>query len=128
MTIAALVLALAVLAGLAVMQVLIIMGKPVGEYAWGGQNRVPTPRVRKASVAAIALCVAFALLLMSRAGVLPGGSTLVIVVATWVLFAYSTFMIGLNAISRSRRERVVATPVSALMALSVFVIALGPGT
>ncbi|PSK93694.1 hypothetical protein CLV63_116101 [Murinocardiopsis flavida] len=127
MTTAAIAVALAVLIGLAVMQVLIIAGRPVGEYAWGGQHRVATPRLRRAAAAAIVLYVGFALLLMSRAGVLPGGSTGVIVVATWVLFAYCAVAIVPNSISRSRRERLVQTPVSIVLAFSVLVIAAAPG-
>ncbi|MBB3666117.1 hypothetical protein FB384_005078 [Prauserella sediminis] len=128
MTILALGLALAVLAGLTVMQLLLIGGRPVGEYAWGGQHRVATPRLRQAAVVAVVLYAGFALLLLSRAGVLHGGDTTAIAAATWVLFAYCASSIALNAISRSRRERIVQTPVSMLLALGVLVIAInGPG-
>jgi hypothetical protein len=126
MTIAALVVALAVLIGLSVMQILIICGLPVGEYAWGGQHRVATPRLRLLAVVAIALYVGFSLLLMSRSSVLAGGSTRMVVVATWVLFAYCAVSIALNAASRSRRERIVQTPVSILLTLSVLVVAMAP--
>lgn len=126
MTIAALVVALTVLIGLSVMQILIISGLPVGEYAWGGRHRVATPRLRLLAVVAIALYVGFSLLLMSRSGVLAGGSSRVVVVATWVLFAYCAVSIALNAASRSRRERIVQTPVSVLLTLSVLVVAMSP--
>jgi hypothetical protein len=126
MTITALVVALAVFIGLSVMQILIISGRPIGEYAWGGQHRVATPRLRLLAVVAIALYVGFSLLLMSRSGVLAGGSTRVVVVATWALFAYCALSIALNAASRSRRERIVQTPVSVLLTLSVLVVAMGP--
>ncbi len=125
-TTAALLVALALLAGLTVMQFLIIGGQPIGEYAWGGQHRVPPPRLRRAAVVAILLYLGFAALLLSRSGVLPGRGTGVIAVATWVLFAYCIVGTVLNLISRSRRERLVQTPVSTLLAISVLLIATGP--
>lgn len=128
MTTAALVLALVVLSGIGVLQALVLAGLPLGEYVWGGQERVPTPRLRWSAAASLALLLGFALLLASRAGALPGGGSPAIVAATWVLFAYSVLMVGLNAVSRSRPERLTATPASALLALSTLVIALGPTT
>ncbi|GAA1075514.1 hypothetical protein [Nocardiopsis metallicus] len=125
MTTAALVLALAVLSVLGVVQALILVGFPLGEYVWGGQARVPTPRLRWSAAIALVILPGFALLLASRAGLLPGGGSPAIVIATWVLFTYSVLMVGLNAVSRSRPERLTATPASALLALSTFVIALG---
>ncbi|MBK1789207.1 hypothetical protein [Prauserella cavernicola] len=124
MTAVALAAAFTLLAGLAVMQVLIIGGLPVGEYAWGGQTRVPTPRLRRAAAVAIVLYLGFAALLASRAGLLPGGGTTTVVVATWLLLAYCALSVVLNALSRSSRERLVQTPVSVLLTLSVLVIAL----
>jgi hypothetical protein len=48
--IVALVVSLAILAALTVMQVLLIAGAPIGEYAWGGQHRVLPSRRRLAAV------------------------------------------------------------------------------
>lgn len=128
MSVVALGPALVVLTGLTVMQVLFIGGLPIGEYAWGGQHRTATPRLRRAAVVAIVLYALFAALLLSRAGILPGGDTTVVAAPTWVLFAYCAASIVLNAVSRSRRERIVQTPVSILLALSVLIIAIsGPG-
>ncbi|GAA1227521.1 hypothetical protein GCM10009676_07250 [Prauserella halophila] len=124
MTFLALGVALAVLIGLAVMQLLFIGGRQVGEYVWGGQHRVATPRLRRAAVVAIVLYAEFALLLLSRAGVLPGGDTTAITAATWVLLAYCASSIALSAVSRSRRERIVQTPVSILLALGALVVAI----
>lgn len=128
MTSAALVLALVVLSGLGVIQALVLAGFPLGEYVWGGQEPVPTPRLRWSAAIALVILLGFALLLTSRAGFLPGGESPAIVIATWVLFAYSVLMVGLNAVSRSRPERLTATPASALLALSTLVLALGSGT
>lgn len=122
----ALTVTLVVLAGLTLMQILLIAGLPLGSIAWGGQHRVLPRRLRIAAVVAIMLYVGFAALLMSRAGLLPGGSLPVVIVGTWILFAYCAASIVLNAISRSRNERLVQIPVSALLTIGVLVIAIGP--
>ncbi len=124
MTTAALVVALALLLALAGLQVALIRGAPLGEYAWGGQHRVLPPRLRPAAVVAIALYGLFAAILLARAGIIDGGGGIV-VVATWVLLGYLCLGVVLNAISRSRRERIVQTPLSLLLALCVLVLALG---
>ena len=46
-------------------------------------------------------------------------------VATWVLVGYFVLGIGMNAISRSRPERAVMTPVCVILAVASLVIALG---
>lgn len=124
----ALVAALALLSGLAVMQVLLIMGAPLGSIAWGGRHRVLPGRLRIAAGTALILYAAFAALLLSRAGLLPGGTSPVIIVLTWILFGYCALSIVPNAISRSRNERIVQVPVSVLLSASVLLIALSPST
>ena len=66
-----------------------------------------------------------AMVLWSRAGILPGGDATAIRVITWVLVAYFTFGIALNALSRSRAERVTAAPACLLLSVASLVLALG---
>jgi hypothetical protein len=125
MTTAALTVSLILLTALAAMQALLGLGLPLGNYAWGGRHRILPPRLRIASLAAIVIYGAFAALLLSRTGVLPGRETALVVVATWVLFAYSLLSIGGNIASRSRHERIVQIPASAVLSAAIFVVALG---
>lgn len=125
MTTMALVLTLSILAGLALMQILLIGGLPLGDYGWGGQHRALPPRLRVAAAVAILLYAGFAVLLLSRSGVLADGGSTLVVAATWVLFGYCAVSIVPNAISRSRRERLVQTPASVLLTVGVLVIAVG---
>lgn len=120
----ALIVALALLAVGVVFQVALVAGMPWGRFAWGGSHRVLPQRLRIGSAIAVVLYLAFSLLLLSRAGVLPGGDSVVIVVLTWVLFAYFAVGVVMNAISRSRPERWTMTPVCAMLALVTLIIAL----
>jgi hypothetical protein len=72
----------------------------------------------------IVLYAAFAVLILQAAGglsVLPDG---VADVAIWVLAGFFVLGIAMNAISRSRPERLVMTPVVAVLAAACLVLAV----
>jgi hypothetical protein len=119
------VLALALLAALAVFQGLLVAGLPLGRFAWGGRNEVLPVGLRIGSVVSVALYAAFAVLILQAAGrlaLLPDGF---VGVAIWVLTGYFALGIVMNAISRSRPERLVMTPVVTVLAVACLVLALG---
>ena len=119
------VVACVLLAGLAVFQGLLVAGRPLGRFAWGGQNEVLPTGLRVGSVVSIVLYGFFALLLLTAAGlltVLPDGF---VQVATWVLTGYFLLGVGMNAASRSRPERLVMTPVVLLLAVCCLLLAVG---
>ena len=113
------------LAALAAFQLALIAGAPWGRLAWGGQDRVLPARKRIGSVVSIVLYAVFAVVALDRAGVadlLPDGFA---VVAMWVIVAYLALGIPLNAISRSRPERFVMTPVVVVLVVLALLVALG---
>lgn len=124
MSTAAAIVAALVLAGIAVVQVLAAAGRPVGHFVWGGRHRVLPPGLRIGSALSILIYAAFAALLFSRAGLLPGSTTPFVTVATWVLVAYFTLGIAMNAISRSPAERATMTPACAILAAATLTLAL----
>jgi hypothetical protein len=118
------VLAVVVLAGLAAFQATLIAGQPLGRFAWGGQHTVLPTGLRVGSAVSVALYAAFAVLILCAAGastVLPAG---LVDVAIWVLTGYFALGIAMNAISRSRPERLVMTPVVLVLAAVCLVLAL----
>jgi hypothetical protein len=124
MTAVALVVALGLLTLLAAFQIGLACGAPWGHFAWGGSHRVLPRRLRIGSVVSVLLYGVFAALLLSRAGHLPGGGTVLVTVSIWVLFGYFVIGIGLNAISRSRPERWTMTPVCVMLAGMTLIVAL----
>jgi len=122
-TVVAATVAIVVLAALAVLQVLVALGRPYGHLVWGGQHRILPRRLRIGSAVSILLYAAFAAILLWRAGVF-GDAGAVAQMATWVLFAYFGVGVVLNAISRSRPERIMGTLASAVLAACTLVIAL----
>lgn len=113
------------LAGLAVFQVALIAGAPVGRFAWGGQHKVLPAKLKAGSAVSILLYFVFGWLALGHAGLLPvpGGRTLTSV-AVWVLTGYFAVGVAMNAISRSKPERLVMTPLALVLAVLFLVLAL----
>ncbi|WP_041795239.1 hypothetical protein [Modestobacter marinus] len=115
----------ALLAGLAVVQVLLAAGAPLGRFAWGGQHVVLPAGLRVGSAVSVAVYAAVAVVLLDRAevvDVLPDG---LVHVLAWVLTGYFTLGTAMNAVSRSRPERLVMTPVALALAVVCLLLALG---
>jgi hypothetical protein len=119
------VVACVLLAALAVFQVALIAGAPLGRFAWGGQHRVLPTRLRIGSSVSVVLYAVIG-------WVIAGSVTLLDTPADergadpgiWVLTAYFAVGIVLNLISRSRPERFVMTPVVLVLTACCLVIAL----
>jgi hypothetical protein len=119
------VLACLVLGALAVFQVLLVLGAPLGRFAWGGQHRVlPTP-LRAGSVVSIVIYALLATVVLARADLVslavPAG---VVRTATWAVVVYLLLGVGLNLASRSKPERAVMSPVTAVLCALYAVVAL----
>jgi len=115
-----------ILAGLAIFQVALAVGAPIGRFAWGGQHDVLPARLRIGSVVSILLYALFALILLERAELVTVfGSEPFVQVATWVLFGYFALGILMNGISRSKAERNVMVPVTLVLAALTLLVALG---
>jgi hypothetical protein len=119
------VVASVLLAGLAVFQVLLAAGRPLGRFAWGGQNEVLPAGLRVGSVVSICLYAFFAVLLLTAAGVLTGLPEGFVRVSVWVLTAYFGLGVVMNAASRSRPERLVMTPVALVLCGACLLVATG---
>ena len=119
------VLACLVLGALAVFQLLLALGAPLGRFAWGGKHRVlPTP-LRAGSVVSIAIYALLVTVLLARAGLAsPGIPDGVVRTATWVVVIYLLLGVGLNLASRSKPERAVMSPVTAVLCALFAVVAL----
>jgi hypothetical protein len=112
------------LAALAVFQASLVAGAPWGRLAWGGQHVVLPTNLRVGSAVSIALYGLFAVFMLQAAGaveVLPRG---LVDVGIWVLAGYFILGVVMNAVSRSRPERLVMTPVVLALAGVCLVLAV----
>lgn len=113
------------MAALALFQLALIVGAPIGHLAWGGQDRVLPARKRVGSVISIVLYALFAIVVLQRAGLVSVIPVPAIVdIGIWVLFAYFVLGIVMNALSRSKPERWTMAPLCLVLAVLVLVVAL----
>ncbi|WP_104136722.1 hypothetical protein [Cryobacterium sp. Y62] len=126
MTTAAATLLCIILAFLAIFQLLLIAGLPLGRFAWGGQHAVLPTHLRIGSAVSIVIYLVFALLVLERVALTSLIPTATFIgVAAWVLTGYFTLGVIMNGISRSKPERLVMTPVSLVLAGLCLVVAIG---
>lgn len=113
-----------ILALLAVFQLALVLGAPLGRFAWGGTHRVLPARLRIGSAVSIVIYAVIAVLALDRVGAIDLVPDVVSTVGMWIVFAYFVLGIPLNAMSRSRAERYTMTPVVAVLAVLSLIVAL----
>ncbi|MBG0510475.1 hypothetical protein I3J13_16970 [Agrobacterium sp. MOPV5] len=112
-----------ILLALSLFQIALAAGAPFGRLAWGGAHRVLPVRRRIASASAPLIYAFFASFPLQKAGyahIWPSGW---IEPGIWIIACYLAVSAGLNAMSKSRPERLVMTPVAAVLAILFFIVA-----
>ncbi|WP_281886736.1 hypothetical protein [Agromyces rhizosphaerae] len=117
----------AVLVLLAVFQLALVLGAPLGRFAWGGQHRLLPPRLRVGSAVSIVVYAFIAAIAWDRVGLIDIFGGAFSEVAMWVVVGYFALGILMNAVSRSVPERAVMVPVSIVLTGLSLLIALGYG-
>ena len=119
------ILAALVLSFVAIFQILLAIGLPLGGAAWGGTHRVLPARLRIASAFSSLLLGLAAWIVLARTGLvtIPWQSS-VVRVGTWVVFSFLTLNTVANFVSKSRIERTVMTPVAFVCSACLLVVAL----
>lgn len=112
-----------VIAGLALFQVALAAGAPLGRFAWGGaEARLPTA-LRIGSLVSLLIYVVCAAIILDRAGLVDVVGVAVSGIGAWLVAGFMSLGVVMNAISRSAPERLTMTPVALLLAVSAFVTA-----
>jgi hypothetical protein len=110
---------------LAVFQLALALGAPLGHFAWGGTHRVLPPKLRIGSLVSIVIYALIVVIALDRSRVIDVVPDPVSTVGMWVVFGYFVLGIPLNAVSRSRPERFTMTPVVLVLAVLSLLVALG---
>jgi hypothetical protein len=123
---AAALLACVVLAGLGQFQASLVAGAPLGRFAWGGAHEVLPRRLRVGSLTSVGLYALFAVIVLEKAGVTSiVAAAAVSDIGSWVLSGYFFLGVLVNAISRSKPERAVMTPVALMLSVLCLLVAWG---
>jgi hypothetical protein len=115
-----------VLGLLGLFQLALAAGAPLGRFAWGGGQEQLTTPYRIGSIISILIYAVFAVIAAERAGfvtLLPAPD--IARIGVWVITGYMALGIFMNAISRSKPERRVMTPVALVLFATSLVVALG---
>lgn len=106
-------------------QLTLAAGLPWGEFAWGGTYKGVLPNhLRIASLAAIALLIAFAYIVLIRAELVKSKWQSLSRKLIWGVVAYCALGIVANAVSPSFWESVIWVPVTLLMFVTSFIVAI----
>lgn len=110
--------------GIAVFQLLIVLGSPLGEYSWGGKYKGVLPaKFRILSLSSVfLLCFMGYVFLLHAKVIVSDQMSLPTNILTWVFTAF----LGLNTLgnlaSPSKKERLVMTPVAGLAFVLCFIV------
>ena len=113
------------LGGLALFQLALAAGAPLGRFAWGGGHQRLPARLRLGSLLAIAIYAVFAVIVLERArliSLLPYPS--IAGIGIWIVIAYLAIGVVMNAISRSKPERYAMTPLALALAVLALLVAI----
>lgn len=114
-----------ILALLAIFQVALSLGAPLGRFAWGGQHRILPMRLRIGSVISIFIYTIIAILILSKAQIMHLQLVDTVVnIGSWIIAGYFTLGVIMNGISRSKAERNLMTPVALALSATTLIVAL----
>lgn len=105
--------------------VMLAFGLPFGEYAMGGRHVVMPPPMRVACALSVVVQLAAIAVLMQAGGIIDTPLRDSAAIAVCYGFAgYLTLNVVMNALSKSRKERLVMTPLSLLAAICFWATAI----
>ncbi|MBP6186277.1 MAG: hypothetical protein KA421_00785 [Rhodoluna sp.] len=111
----------------AMFQLALVLGAPMGEYAFGGQHPGKLPKqFRITSAFSFVFLLAVGGHYLAQAGVFtplfPGAIN---TVANWCLVGFNVVGLVMNSISRSKKERQMWVPVLLLSVVLSIIVAFG---
>jgi hypothetical protein len=110
---------------IAIFQIALALGAPLGEYTLGGKFPGKLPgQMRAAALVQILILFVFAFLVVVRAGIAFEQYYPIARIGIWFVVAF--FVLGsiLNLSSASRKEKLVMGPANVLALVSTFMVAI----
>ncbi|MCC6155366.1 MAG: hypothetical protein IT367_16480 [Candidatus Hydrogenedentes bacterium] len=106
-------------------QIALLLGASWGEFTLGGKYSGALPgRARLIPLVSALLLVGFGVIVVSRAGLAFPGLRGVSTYIVWIVVAYCALGCVANAITPSRRERMLWLPVVAVLLVASVIVAL----
>lgn len=110
--------------GIAIFELLLALGLPLGKAAWGGQHRILPTNLRIASFVSVFIYIFASYVVLSEASLLGFSPDAFTSIAIWVFVVLFFSGVIMNGISRSKLERNIMTPIALLFFIFSLIIAL----
>ncbi|TKJ27547.1 MAG: hypothetical protein CEE42_02485 [Promethearchaeota archaeon Loki_b31] len=119
------IIAVVLFAGMSVFQLLLVLGLPFGRLAYGGKYEKLPSKMKIISLIGIVIFIFTSLSVLERAEIIIIFNNLMFVmVVVWIIAVYLTFITIMNAISKSKWEKLIMTPISLTLAICCFIVVI----
>jgi hypothetical protein len=111
--------------GMAIFQVLLSLGFPLGEAAMGGYHKILPKPLRFASAVSAIILLFMGFVFLQYAKVVSFGfNELFTNIIVWVITVYLALNTIANLVSKSKKERQIMTPISSIAFILCLFVAL----
>ncbi|MBA7526006.1 hypothetical protein ES705_18166 [subsurface metagenome] len=119
------IIAVVLFAGMSVFQLLLVLGLPFGRLAYGGKYEKLPSKMKIISLIGIVIFIFTTLSVLERAEIIIIFNNLMFVtVIVWIIAVYLAFITLMNAISKSKWEKLIMTPISLTLAICCFIVVI----
>ena len=111
--------------GIMCFQILLALGFPFGQAAWGGKYKRLPPGFRIASLFSAGIMAFASIIVLEKAAIFSAiNNSTVVTTGVWIFTAFLGLNTISNFISRSKWEKRIMTPVSLILSLLCLTVAL----
>ena len=113
-------------ASMSIFQLLLALGLPLGRAAYGGKYEKLPNKLRIMSLIAVGIFVFGIIIVLERAEIITVlNNVMLTAIVIWIFAVYSTLNTLMNAVSKSQWEKRIMTPISLVIAVCCFILAIG---
>ena len=110
---------------LSIFQVLLAIGLPFGRAAYGGKYETLPKNLRIMSLIAVGIFVFGIIIVLERAEIITILNNVILTgIVVWIFAVYLTLNTLMNAASKSKWEKLIMTPISLVIAVCCFILAI----
>jgi hypothetical protein len=119
------IIAVVLFTGMIVFQLLLVLGLPFGHLAYGGKYEKLPSKMKIVSLVGIVIFIFAILSVLERAGIIIiFNNPMFVTVFVWIIAIYLVFNTLMNAISKSKWEKLIMTPISLILAICCFIVVI----
>ena len=110
---------------LIIFQLLLAIGLPFGRFAYGGKYEKLPKNLRIMSLIAVGIFIFGIIIVLERATIITiFNNKLLTTIVVWIFAIYLTLNTLMNAVSKSKWEKRIMTPISVVIAACCYILAI----